>query len=347
MSRGGKWTSWLRGLEFVAVVVACGLVVIMVVSARWTADEAGIGEVDSSDDPLSAEVFSGSAESRLDVVVDVTWVEAAGLVTGRGGRMTEVLVQPGEAVATGTELAALDGVPLQLLVGPVPPYRELSVGDEGPDVLALQEFLVATGHSTLEPDGLYASETASAVLRWRRAIGDPIPSPTFAPESVVWSAAAGVVALDPQLGDEIAPLTRIGSISQPVPRLRLSLPGTESPLRQGQSLTIELPSGDTLEARLGQRVTVEDGVVVPVEVEEEFPQGVLPITTTALSGVVEVQPLVEGISIPAGAVQTRADGQTYVVHPSGQASDVQVLARDGGTYIVDGIRVGDSVLLSP
>ena len=92
---------------------------------------------------------------------------AAGTVTGMAG--------PGTIVQRGQTLYEVDGDPVILMFGARPAYRTLGIGVTGPDVVQLEENLIALGFgsSSLRTDGSFSSADAAAVKRWQKALGLP------------------------------------------------------------------------------------------------------------------------------------------------------------------------------
>src|SRR5262249_14539837 len=96
------------------------------------------------------------------------------LAFGRQGTITG-LAPVGTTVDRGGELAEIDGVPVVLLFGGRPMWRDLQGGvTHGPDVQQLPEELIALGYGTksaLGPDETWTAETTDAVKRWQHALG--------------------------------------------------------------------------------------------------------------------------------------------------------------------------------
>lgn len=67
-------------------------------------------------------------------------------VPGTGKGVVTALPAAGDVVPTGQVLYAVDGRPVLTLHGSTPLWRDLALGDTGPDVLALREALAALGY---------------------------------------------------------------------------------------------------------------------------------------------------------------------------------------------------------
>lgn len=91
-------------------------------------------------------------------------------VTGRKqGTLTNV-PKVGEVIDRGGALYEVDAVPIPLLLGGVPLYRELSQGvPDGSDVTQLQENLIALGYTEVgKANGKFAAGTTKALKRWQK-----------------------------------------------------------------------------------------------------------------------------------------------------------------------------------
>lgn len=96
------------------------------------------------------------------VEVDLRPGAASALSSPVDGRVTAFDCAPGESFLSGRSNLQVDGVPIVNLSTRVPLWRDLSRGDTGADVSALQEELVRLGHP-LGIDGVVGSETLSGV----------------------------------------------------------------------------------------------------------------------------------------------------------------------------------------
>lgn len=132
--------------------------------------------------PVFAEVSSGTLAAEVGFTGDVgpsaqypvTVVPAAdasrSVVTGRP-------LASGSTASSGHALTEVNGRPLFGLQSPFPFYRDMGVGDRGPDVEALQKALVARSYLTAA-DGRFGSATAQAVTRWYEEGGYTAPTRT-------------------------------------------------------------------------------------------------------------------------------------------------------------------------
>jgi len=72
---------------------------------------------------------------------------------------------------------------------------------------------------------------------------------------------------------------------------------------------------------------------VPIEGRSDFPADIVVVPETA------------GPVVPVAAIQTGADGSTFVTGTSGDPVAVEVVASHAGLAVVDGVETGDVLLL--
>lgn len=89
--------------------------------------------------------------------------------------ITRMPVKAGDRVTPGRVIAEVDGRPILLLHGRLPPYRDLHVGDHGPDVTQLQQALEQLGYADYDPPGYFMQSTALALLLFYRQLGYDAP----------------------------------------------------------------------------------------------------------------------------------------------------------------------------
>lgn len=165
-----------------AVGIAAGiaLAVLMLVATSSLTTPAAIRE--QAEPPVETTLFAPARSIVLEQTVVVQGVVAPAMSytpvasTPDGSRVvTAVPVQAGERVRFGSVLVEVSGRPVLLLKGPLPAYRDLGPGDDGPDVRQLQAALADLGLYAGDVSGLYGPATADAVTRmYERAGRDPI-----------------------------------------------------------------------------------------------------------------------------------------------------------------------------
>jgi peptidoglycan hydrolase-like protein with peptidoglycan-binding domain len=181
----------------------------------------------------------------------VYWQGSPGTVTW--------LPRPGQVIARGKPVFAVDNRPVRLLVGDRPAWRPLELGvSAGPDVRALERNLVALGHATaatMTVDGTFTRATAAAIRRWQRATHQTVTgrlelgAVTFQPGPLrVTTIAAAVGAVAQGL---------ILSATSSTVAVTLAVPVTQTHLvHLRDKVSVTLPSGESVSGRVTGLSTV-------------------------------------------------------------------------------------------
>ena len=160
--------------------------------------------------------------------------------------VSKLNVAVGAAIGNGQQVAEIDGEPLFALRGTVPAWRDLTPGENGPDVIELQKALSSLGYyDNGDTPGFFGSATEYAVSLYYEHLGYVPPSSGGVPVAdVVFLASlpATVVALNGTTG------------SQP------GQPFLEIAPRKSLALTGELPPAYAAQVRPGLKVTMYDEV---------------------------------------------------------------------------------------
>jgi hypothetical protein len=321
-------------------------------------------------------IFRGAAAAAqtMDVSVDVPANAALAVVTA-----TPVPV--GGAVGEGSVVLEVSGRPVAALAGAFPAYRDLGVGDSGPDVSQLEEGIGRLGRNPGRRDGLFDAQLAATLERLWADLGYVAPRraepatliptvtdldgnilPARAPRELAYlprsevafvpSFPAFVQRLDAAVGTQLtaSPLTlAAGGVT-----VRGEVPAADVGfVAAGSTVTIAFPDGRSVEgiiATVSAVQVAEDGrrfAPVTVTVEgigaDALGQDLrLTVDGGATSGEVLVVPIV--------ALRTRADGSSdveVVADGRSRAVDVQPgLSADGFVEVTpldDDLREGDRV----
>lgn len=182
--------------------------------------------------PILADVTQGDLvdERTIGAMVVPSSTSIATLEAVEGAArsiVTASALSTGADVAIGTVLVQVNGQPVFALASPFPLYRDLGVGDAGPDVRVLQENLKSLGLLD-RVDGEFGAGTAVAVTALYRSAGVPAPSraaptraaepsdagaesdlPTAEPASSVYLPLSAVVAV-PELPATLSSAPAVG-----------------------------------------------------------------------------------------------------------------------------------------
>jgi hypothetical protein len=151
---------WLLGLEFASP------------SQRAAAD----GPPPTS--TITATVTDGTLTDQItvDVTTAASSVQTATLSgTGDVSVVTALPLSTGSTVSAGSVVAEVDGRPVFALPGQFRFYRDMTVGDTGPDVAQLQHALTASG-IPVPADGDFGASTGRAVDRLYKRSGYSAPT---------------------------------------------------------------------------------------------------------------------------------------------------------------------------
>lgn len=311
------------------------------------------------------------SQERPSAAVPAVSVEVVTASVGQVLTLSAVAVQPFEQVATnaltgivtavgdgqaeiGGVLYEVDGVPVRAVVGDTPFHRDLGQGLAGPDVLQLQEALVALGFLDAEVDGRYGASTSEAVRNWQRDVGrratgsiplgevlamPSLPDAVRLGESITLGSvlSGGEQAVAARRADptfEIVVNAEQGALAPVGTRVTLSLGDLTWPAVVGRA-------GIDDSAQVALALAAPDGAIVCGDECHLLP----PVERTLLTAAVEVVPQVTGPAVPAAAVLTDASGAAFVRTADGTAIPVEVVASGQGLVVIDGIDVGERVLV--
>ncbi|MDP9793533.1 hypothetical protein J2S43_002045 [Catenuloplanes nepalensis] len=100
----------------------------------------------------------------------IRYAEAPPLLGRLTGTVTS-LPRVGAVLKAGDEAYRVDNVPVILLTGDTPAFREMVPGISGPDVRQLERALAGLGYTGFTADGVYRYSTAEAVRSWQKRLG--------------------------------------------------------------------------------------------------------------------------------------------------------------------------------
>jgi peptidoglycan hydrolase-like protein with peptidoglycan-binding domain len=203
---------------------------------------------------------------HLAVIGSVGYGRATPLIGRRPGTLTW-LPAPGTVVGRGGPLYAVDAVPVPLLFGDAPMYRELATGvSAGADIVVLKTNLAALGFSVGPMDGVFRASTAAALKKWQKQLKAPETGRLAPGDVVVLPGAVRVDAVEAQLAasatDKILAVTGT---------TRVVTAALEESQRQyakvDSKVTVDLPTGPAIGTlRSIASVTAEGGQQTKLEV---------------------------------------------------------------------------------
>ncbi len=301
------------------------------------------------------EVVEDTVRQEHTYVVQASWPGTPGGVNGYSGTLTSVNVT-GTSVEAGDEIYSVDLEPVFAMQGEVPAFRALTRDTRGDDVEQLQRFLIDENYLGGEPTGVYDGVTAQAVRSWSANMGlgntDTVPRGrvVFLPE------LPAAIGLDSEVtvGNEVAPGQVLINVVSSEPRFALPvLEDAASRIQPGMG--VEIAVGDEVwHAEVEEIASAEDGTLEAVlgppngegsicgeSCGEVVDQG----DATQLQGTLILVPETTGPAVPTAAVRIDASGETFVILENGNEVPVTVLASSNGQSIVEGIDVGERILV--
>jgi peptidoglycan hydrolase-like protein with peptidoglycan-binding domain len=315
----------------VALVTAggAGVVVADPFDAR-TKDAAA----ESTASTATAEVASGTLSARTQEDGTLGYAGEYDVVNSASGVVTQ-LPGVGDVIRTGKVLYRVDGVPVILLRGDQPAYRDLAREAEGPDVRQLNAALVSLGYATedqIDPDSDYfgyATETALEKLQEKLGLEE---TGELTREQAVFLPvrALRVTKVDALSGAAAAPGRAVIKGSSTARQVTVQLNASrQSTVAKGDKVTITLPNGKTT-----------DGVVASVGkvAEQKDDKSLITVQITPLdakaTGELDQAPV--QVSIVTDTVK---DVLSVPVDA--------LLALSGGGYAVEEVRAGGKHKLIP
>jgi macrolide-specific efflux system membrane fusion protein len=204
---------------------------------------------------LTSEVSSGTVAESIDV--DFTLVSARAdtkVSPGATGVVTALDVAVGDRLQTLERLAVVSGQQVFALVSSVPLYEELSYGDSGANVRALEVALKAEGYAHGAVDGTLDATTQEGLIDWQ-ADHNLDETGTIDLTTFAWVPKGSVVTtVDVTKGSNLNGGTGLCTVSFPREMKAQSQVGQAdiSSLKKGQKavLTVDGHEDETLNATI-------------------------------------------------------------------------------------------------
>jgi Putative peptidoglycan binding domain len=270
-------------------------------------------------------------------LVDAT-LGAAGswtVVNQASGTIT-ALPAIGQVVPQGQALYQVSGSPVVLLYGNVPAWRNLWEGLVGPDVAELNGDLVALGyasHPELGPHSdVFSPETAAALERLQARLGTPVTGGLALGQAVFLPAAAQITALGTTtvLGGPATAGAALLTATSTTPIVTIDLdPGQQTDVKDGDQVTIALPSGQVTPGIVASVGTV---AAVPASADSGGSgDGSAPAPVITVEVALSDPPAARGLSqAPVEVAITTGSVSRALVVPVNS-----LLAQPGGGYAVE------------
>lgn len=248
-----------RGRTRTLAIAAAVVVVLGGTSAAVLGLGAGDGNPASADTSLPPKTTKVTQETLLDTSTTAGEL-GFGSATTASSRLTGTvtdLPKVGDTVKRGESLYEVDDVPVSLMYGSLPAYRELRTGVEGADVKQLETNLAAMGYVGFDVDEEFTSNTAAAVKRWQED-RDLEETGVVALGSVVFAPAkVRIASLTAEEGSATAPGQEVLSFTGTSKAVTVEIDTEDQRLaKKGRKVTVELPNGETVTGVISDVSTV-------------------------------------------------------------------------------------------
>lgn len=241
--------------------VVAGTAAAMVAAGAAVAATVGFGG--GSGTPAAANLPASTAEVTRQTLLDTKSVDgtlgygdATALAARLGGTLTQ-LPYAGSVFQRGNALFKVDNKPVVLMYGALPAYRNLGVGDEGPDVKQLEQNLKALGYKGFTVDDEYTSDTADAVEEWQEDLGLDETGRVELGRVVFAAGALRIDSVKAALGQQLGPGQEVFSYTGTTRVITVQVSVADQRLaKKGTKVEVEMPDGKTTEGAVQRVYTV-------------------------------------------------------------------------------------------
>lgn len=344
-----------RRRRIVGAVVLSGVAAAAVMAWPWRSPSTP-----AAAPPPIVTATASTKNLTNDATFDGTIAHTAAnpILAGASGRITS-LAASGTTVDNGQQLFSVDQVPVVMLLGVIPAYRDMTPATpSGPDVIQMQTDMKTLGfdpYDAIRPGSPYDAATAAAVVRWQQQLGVTATG-TVMLGSVVFEPAPVTIGLQRvTVGSSVNARTTIADASVPSISMQFTLPAdTKTTISIGQTVDVTLPDRSTGKGTItsigtsvdstGTTTTVGRGTVEP-------PRNAAAITDGAAIRVRVSQVVAENVLVvPGAALTNHLDGSftVTVVRPEGNTTvPVTIGASSNGVVQVtgEGLTAGTKVLM--
>ena len=238
--------------QVVAVAAIAGAVVGGVVAGA-VAVAAGRGDSSTASSPgdggqvATAAVVRTNLTNTVQVGGSIGYDGSYTVAALRGGGVYTWLPEPGAVIKQDQPLYSVGNVPVPLLYGALPAYRQFDAGmSDGADVGQLTRDLIALGYGDgLAQSNHYSSATAAAVQRWQQALGLQVTGEIPLGDAVFEPGPIRVTSVTPTVGTSAGGGIVLTATST-TPVVVVDLDVSEDYLvKPGDTVTVVLPDGTT------------------------------------------------------------------------------------------------------
>jgi hypothetical protein len=289
--------------------------------------------------PATQAVVREDLSSQVPVTATMGYADSY-TVRGQAGGTLTWLPSPGQVIGQGQALYRVDnGVPVVLLYGSVPAWRNLDEGLIGADVTQLNHDLVALGYASGSDIAAlgwdyFSWETTNGVQQMESALGVSSPAGSLPPGSVVFEP--GTIRVTNVLGSlggpGVGPVLAATS-DQHVVTIPLST-AQESEVAAGDAVTVTLPDGAGTPGKISSVGTVASGTAsdatIQVTVTLTHPSAAGTLDQAPVTVYITTESVSNVLAVPVGALLAQAKGEGK----AGGGYAVEVIVAGGARRLV-------------
>ncbi len=310
----------------VIVIVAAGLVVAGFAGVFGSSGSPGGGAAGGAYRTSAAVVVRRSLSSQTQVSATLGYAGSYS-VAGKGGGTLTWLPSQGRVIRQGQVLFRVDNaVPVFLLYGKVPAWRDLTVGLTGADVAQLNRDLVNLGYATRSEllaaglgMGYFSSGTAAALESLQTHLGLPVTGSLPLGQAVFLPAELRVSAVDGSLGSPAGGTVLTGTSTTPVVTINLDA-SQQGEVKAGDRVSITLPDGGATAGLVSQVGKVAKGsgssATITVLVALAHPKAVRGLDQAPVTVAITTASVRNVLVVPVTALLARSGGG-YAVEVTG------------------------------
>lgn len=294
------------------------------------------------------EVVRGDLEGSTTAQGTLQFEDPRPVQSARAGVVTG-LPDAGSVVRAGERLYAVDNVPVFLLRGKLPAWRDFAAGmSAGPDVRQLEENLRALGHLDVEPNETFDWYTTQAIIDWQEA-NDLERTGKLTLGSVLFAAGdLRIGTLTASVGSQAAPGAELFEVTGTSQVVSMDLRLDDQRLAViGNPVTVRLPGGKETTGKItsvGTPTESEDSTgqqqtVIPVVVSLDSAKEAAAFQEASVTVDIPSERRKDVYSVPVGALIAITPDQF----------GIEVVGSDGATYqvpVTTGLFAGGRVEIS-
>jgi len=294
------------------------------------------------------EVVRGDLQGSTTAQGTLRFADPRSTQSARAGIVTS-LPDAGSVVSPGDRLYAVDNVPVFLLGGKLPAWRDFTAGmSDGPDVKQLEENLRALGYLDVEPDETFTWYTTEAIMDWQEA-NDLDRTGRLTLGSVLFTAGdLRIGTLTAGVGSQVAPGAELFEVTGTSQVVSMDMRLDDQQLAViGNPVTVRLPGGKETTGKItsvGTPTESEDSTgqmqtVIPVVVSLDSTKEAAAFQEAAVTVDIPSERRKDVLSVPVGAL--------IAITP--EQFGIEIVGSDGATYqvpVTTGLFAGGRVEIS-